>query len=447
MSILELFVPRPKATGPQSPSQVAPVAGTASGCAAVSSASRGATDHLSVRGVRVVRVRHGPGGLAMNEARGEPERPVRGPGRSLSHSMSEAVDSPISAVDLFCGAGGLSHGLLRAGVRVTAGVDLDPAAAFAYETNNPGARFLQWDVARKNSQSIRKLFGATRYRLLAGCAPCQPFSKLTNGSERHRSWDLLQNFGRFVQGIRPELVTMENVPELAQRGREVFEQFLRALDRSGYAVDWKIVNCADFGAPQSRKRLVLLASRLGAIRVPTGTHTSQGRWRTVRSAIADLPPVEAGGADAQDPLHVAAQLSPLNLKRIRATPADGGSKDDWPNRLVPECHRRESGSRYRSIYGRMWWDKPAPTMTTLCNGIGNGRFGHPEQDRAITLREAALLQTFPRHYAFWPSDKKLNSKAVARMIGNAVPPELARALGVALLGHVAAHEGADRSGS
>ncbi len=154
-----------------------------------------------------------------------------------------------------------------------------------------------------------------------------------------------------------------------------------------------------------------------------------------------------GGVDPQDPLHVAAQLSPLNLTRIRATPADGGSKDDWPSSLTLECHRRESGARYRSIYGRMWWDKPAPTMTTLCNGIGNGRFGHPEQDRAITLREAALLQTFPRQYAFWPSDQKLNRKAVARMIGNAVPPELARALGVELLKHVAAFEGADRSRS
>ena len=381
-------------------------------------------------------MRQGLGGLAYHEERREP-----------TDLPSQPGDSPISAVDLFCGAGGLSHGLLRAGVYVTAGVDLDPDAAFAYEANNPGAHFFQWDVARKNSQSIRKLFGPARYRLLAGCAPCQPFSKLTNGSEQHRSWDLLKNFGRFVEGIQPEFVTMENVPELARRGKEVFQQFLQALVRSGYEVDWKIVNCADYGAPQNRKRLVLLASRLGAISVPPGNYSSPSSWKTVRSAIADLPPVEAGGVDEQDPLHLAAQLSPLNLKRIRATPANGGSKVDWPKRLVLECHRRESGSRYHSIYGRMWWDKPAPTMTTLCNGIGNGRFGHPEQDRAITLREAALLQTFPRRYAFWPSDKKLHSKAVARMIGNAVPPELARALGVALLEHVAVYESSERNGS
>jgi DNA (cytosine-5)-methyltransferase 1 len=126
----------------------------------------------------------------------------------------------------------------------------------------------------------------------------------------------------------------------------------------------------------------------------------------------------------------------MNLRRIRATAHDGGARESWPRTLQLECHRRSTGARYPSIYGRMWWDKPAPTMTTLCNGIGNGRFGHPRQDRAITLREAALLQTFPRRYDFWPREEKLNTKAVARMIGNAVPPQLAKALGKALLLHV-----------
>lgn len=350
--------------------------------------------------------------------------------------------SPISAVDLFCGAGGLTHGLLKSGIRVEAGIDLDPAAAHSYSSNNAGARFLQWDVSRKKSPSIANLFAKGKYRLLAGCAPCQPFSKLTNGIERHRAWDLLDNFGRFIEGILPELVTMENVPELAQRGRDVFDAFLRTLERNDYSVDWKVVNCADYGAPQTRKRLVLLASRLGDIEIPEGRYGSPSKWKTVRKAIGRLPSVEAGTQHPDDPLHVAARLSPLNMRRIRATHPDGGTKDDWPRDLVLECHRRETGSRYRSIYGRMWWDKPAPTMTTLCNGIGNGRFGHPDQDRAITLREAALLQTFPADYEFWPSDVKLNCKAIARMIGNAVPPELAHALGDALIDHV---QGIDRN--
>ncbi len=355
--------------------------------------------------------------------------------------------SPISAVDLFCGAGGLTHGLLRAGIRVEAGIDLDPAAAHAYEANNGGARFLEWDLARKNYTSIAKLFSSGKYRLLAGCAPCQPFSKLTNGRVRHASWDLLNNFARFISRIQPELVTMENVPELAGRGKDVFEAFVKTLERSAYWLDWKIVNCADYGAPQLRKRLVLVASRLGEISVPTGRYPGPARWRTVRQTIAGMPALAAGEQDPNDPLHIAAELSAVNRRRIRATPRDGGTKDDWPARLVLPCHRRSTGSRYHSIYGRMWWDKPGPTMTTLCNGIGNGRFGHPDQDRAISLREAALLQTFPKRYAFWPAGHKINAKAVARMIGNAVPPRLARELGRALVDHVGSVEARRRSRS
>jgi len=344
--------------------------------------------------------------------------------------------SRISAVDLFCGAGGLTHGLLRAGIRVEAGIDIDPLAEHAYVANNAGARFLKWDVSRKTAPSVAKLFARRRYRLLAGCAPCQPFSNLTNGMKRHRSWDLLDNFARFVERIRPELVTMENVPELAKRGREVLDNFLKTLRQCGYFVDWKVINCTDYGAPQSRRRLVLLGSRLGPITIPTGAFGSPEKWRTVRQTIGALPPVVAGQQDPNDPLHIAAKLSPLNQRRIRATPHDGGARDEWPDQLVLDCHRRASGARERAIYGRMWWDRPAPTMTTLCNGIGNGRFGHPIQDRAITLREAALLQTFPRGYQFWDPKKRLPTKAVTRMIGNAVPPALARALGDALVEHV-----------
>jgi DNA (cytosine-5)-methyltransferase 1 len=365
----------------------------------------------------------------------------------IRFDRTKLAASPISAVDLFCGAGGLTHGLLRAGIRVEAGIDLDPAAEHAYSVNNAGARFFKWDIDRKNSPSIAKLFAEGKYRLLAGCAPCQPFSKLTNGIKRHRSWDLLDNFARFIEGIAPELVTMENVPELARRGHEVFEHFVRTLARNGYSVDWRIVNCTDYGAPQSRKRLVLLASRLGPISVPEGRRKQASAWKTVRQAIGKLPPVSVGSQDPDDPIHVAALLSPLNQKRVRATTHDGGTKDDWPKELVLDCHRRKTGSRYHSIYGRMWWDRPAPTMTTLCNGIGNGRFGHPEQDRAITLREAALLQTFPRRYNFWPRDERLNGGAIASLIGNAVPPALARVLGKALIDHVREHEAQPRRSS
>ncbi|HEX9730411.1 MAG TPA: DNA cytosine methyltransferase [Thermoanaerobaculia bacterium] len=353
-----------------------------------------------------------------------------------TQASNVAQDRDISAVDLFCGAGGLTHGLIQAGIRVEAGIDIDEQAAHAFRTNNLGVDFLCWDVARKNYQSIAKLFRPDAIRLLAGCAPCQPFSKLTNGADAHEAWNLLDNFGRFVRRILPELVTMENVPELAERGDDVFQRFLGGLRSCGYWTDWTIVRCEEYGISQSRRRLVLVASRLGEIHVPKGTCRSPSRWRTVRQTIARLSPLAAGEEDSSDPLHVAVRLSPVNLKRIRATPHDGGTWKHWPKHLLLPCHKRSTGRSYSSIYGRMWWDKPGPTMTTLCTGLGNGRFGHPEQDRAITLREAALLQSFPPDYEFWPRDQKLNRRAVGRMIGNAVPPRLARALGEALMSHV-----------
>lgn len=361
--------------------------------------------------------------------------------KMVSHAIENRLtaiteDSPVSAVDLFCGAGGLTHGLLQAGIKVEAGIDLDAQMRYAYEQNNPGVRFVCWDVSRKNCSSIARLFGTGKYRLLAGCAPCKPFSKLTNGVKDHEDWDLLDNFGRFVKGILPELVTMENVPELADRGREVFGRFVRTLEKHGYHVDWRIIHCPHYGIPQSRRRLVLLASRLGRILIPVGRYRYPSQWKTVRQTIGHLPALEAGEEDPADAMHAAPRLSPMNLRRIRATRHDGGTRHDWPSELVLECHRKKTGERYHSIYGRMWWDKPAPTMTTLCTGIGNGRFGHPEQDRSITLREAALFQTFPRSYEFWPRDQKLNRSAVGRMIGNAVPPRLAKELGRAILEHV-----------
>ena len=348
-------------------------------------------------------------------------------------------NNTISAVDLFCGAGGLTCGLAMAGIEVAAGIDIDGNSKYAYEINNPGAKFLEWDVTRKHSPSIKALFAPGKVKLLAGCAPCTPFSKLTNGIEDHHAFDLLDNFGKFVRGIRPELVTMENVPELAERGCPVFTRFRRILESLEYHVDWKIVNCPQHGIPQSRKRLVLLASRLGVIAVPAGDLSDPDQWKTVADTIRDLPPIHAGEADPNDPLHAASKLSPLNMERIKATPPDGGTWKKWPEHLVLKCHRRKSGKTYGSIYGRMKWDQPSPTMTTLCTGLGNGRFGHPVQHRSITLREAALFQTFPLSYEFWPRDRRINRSAVSRMIGNAVPPKLGKALGDALVEHVRRH--------
>lgn len=356
--------------------------------------------------------------------------------------IKKLAASPVSAVDLFCGAGGLTHGLLQAGIKVEAGIDIDEQAEYAFVTNNPGTKYLTWDVGRKNFSSIEKLFSNGKYRLLAGCAPCQPFSKLTQAIENHQAWDLLNNFGRFIARIEPELVAMENVPELAERGEKVFDNFVNTLERLDYYVDWKIVRCEEYGVPQFRRRLVLLASKLGELKVPEGRYRSEKQWKTVRKTIGKLPPLESGEEHPKDRLHVASKLSDLNLQRIKATSPDGGNRRGWPEELVLECHKKETGETYHSIYGRMWWDRPSPTMTTLCTGIGNGRFGHPQQHRSITLREAALLQSFPKSYQFWPSGTKLNRGAVSRMIGNAVPPRLARAIGLAIMEHIAAYDSA-----
>jgi DNA (cytosine-5)-methyltransferase 1 len=349
------------------------------------------------------------------------------------------MESPVSAVDLFCGAGGLTYGLLKAGIGVEAGIDIDEQVEYAYGHNNPGAEFYCWDLGRKKCKSIQKLFTKGKLKLLAACAPCQPFSKLTQAVKNHQAWDLLDNLGRFVKGIVPELVTMENVPELAGRGRKVFDRFLSTLDQLNYQTDCQIVECREYGIPQSRRRLVLLASQLGTISIPRGPCRYPSRWKTVRTTISRLPELGVGEEDPLDPLHAASMLSNINVRRLRATPHDGGNWSSWPKNLVLACHQKESGKSYHSIYGRMWWDRPAPTMTTLCTGIGNGRFGHPDQDRSITLREAALFQSFPKSYQFWPSGQTVNRRAVGRMIGNAVPPKLAEAIGLAIMQHVSQH--------
>jgi DNA (cytosine-5)-methyltransferase 1 len=337
----------------------------------------------------------------------------------------------IKAVDLFCGAGGLTHGLVKGGIKVVAGVDLDPQCRYPFEANN-NAKFLEDDVGGLSVDRLAKLFGRGGLRLLAGCAPCQPFSTYSRSGRNPRyaeEWPLVTSFGRLVQEMQPDLVTMENVPQLADHA--VFNEFLRRL--SGYHVWWDVVDCAKFGVPQTRQRLVLLGSKLGTRAPSLGKGTQEAR--SVRETIAGLPTIAAGGADPKDNLHVSSKLSPINLKRIRAS-VPGGTWRDWDEELLAACHRKSTGATYPSVYGRMEWDKPSPTMTTQCFGFGNGRFGHPEQDRAISLREAAMLQTFPRDYKFVPEDGRVVFDKLGRLIGNAVPVRIGEVIASALVDHV-----------
>lgn len=332
-----------------------------------------------------------------------------------------------SVVDLFCGIGGLSHGFVLEGFNVKAGVDVDPSCKYAYETNNE-AKFHERDVAELTGDWINSLFTPNRPRILVGCAPCQPFSSYTRPSTGNPTakWRLLEHFGRIVREAQPDIVSMENVARLATfQGGRVFRDFLACLD--GYQVWWGIVECAEYGVPQTRKRLVVLGSRLGDIALADATHSAD-QHRTVRQTISHLPNIEAGAACPDDAMHLASRLSARNYERIRvATP--GGTWRDWADQtLVANCHRQHSGRFYNNVYGRMSWDAPAPTITTQCYGFGNGRFGHPDQDRAISLREAALLQTFPESYQFHEPAKQIFIAYTARWIGNAVPVELGRAV-------------------
>lgn len=349
----------------------------------------------------------------------------------LSPRLSSIVGvARIEAVDLFCGVGGLSCGLAAQGVRVVAGIDVDPACQFPYEANHEGVKFLLRDIATVSGRELNTLWSPGAVRLLAGCAPCQPFSSYANTATVDKAkWRLLLEFSRLVEESRPDLVTMENVPRLQHA--QPFKSFLRALKRGGYSVAHSVVNAADYGAPQQRKRLVLVASRLGQVAVPEPTHKGSENWVTVRQAIGHLDELKDGQFCKSDPLHIASALSDLNRARIRAS-KPGGTWRDWPNHLVADCHQRESGKHSAGVYGRMEWDKPAPTMTTLCNGYGNGRFGHPEQHRGISLREAAIFQSFPETYRFVREDQKVVVRTVARLIGNAVPPKLGEAVAKAL---------------
>lgn len=336
----------------------------------------------------------------------------------------------ISCVDLFCGVGGLTHGLAKAGINVRAGFDIDANCRFAFKANNK-AEFIRKDVSTLSATDIREHWQTGSKTLLAGCAPCQPFSTYSRASRKTRSdqkWELVHHFARLVSEARPHLVTMENVSLLMHH--DVFREFLESL--KGYSVWYSIVECSDFGVPQTRKRLVLLASRLGPIELCS---MRSSRPATVKSTIAELPRLSAGEFDPRDTMHHACRLSPINLKRIRAS-RPGGTWRDWPESLRAKCHKENSGETYPSVYGRMEWEGLAPTITTQCFGYGNGRFGHPEQDRAITLREAAMLQTFPKKYKFLPKGQKVVFHVMGRLIGNAVPVRLGYAIGKTFVTHI-----------
>lgn len=341
--------------------------------------------------------------------------------------------STIAGVDFFCGAGGLTHGLLKARIDVELAVDIDPTCQFPTEKNN-STKFLLSDVSKLRVRDINEKFVGADFSLIAGCAPCQPFSAYSRPKTskcRHKDWGFLSSFSSLIMKVQPTLVTMENVPPFEKQ--LIFKEFVGELIEKDYNVNHFIINGADIGLPQRRKRLVLIASKLGNIKLRSKERNQQV---IVRDAISNLNPIKAGEHDPKDKLHAAASLSHLNFKRIQHYSKPGGTWRDWPKEYLSQCHLKQSGITFSSVYGRMEWDKPSPTITTQCYGFGNGRFGHPVQDRAISLREVAILQGFPKEYLFIPEEESVNFSLVGLLIGNAIPVTLGEYIGNSIIEHI-----------
>ncbi len=316
------------------------------------------------------------------------------------------------AIDLFCGCGGLTLGLKQAGFEVIGAIDVEPLAVETYKVNHPEVYVWEKDICSLSVRSIKRKFGLKKGELdlLAGCPPCQGFSTMQtlNGGwqvkdDRNK---LVFEFLRIAKGLMPKAIMMENVPGLKKYWR--FKDFCTELRKLGYEINYDILDAADYGVPQRRKRLILLAGKNGKIEFARPV-----KKRTVKSAIGKMPPAGTSG----DKLHDLPERRTEKVKKlIRMIPKDGGSRTDLPKRYQLECHKKCDG--FKDVYGRMAWGKVAPTITSGCTNPSKGRFLHPEENRAITLREAALLQTFPKDYYF--THKKGKGKN-ALMIGNALP--------------------------
>jgi DNA (cytosine-5)-methyltransferase 1 len=323
---------------------------------------------------------------------------------------------PYNAIDLFCGCGGVTQGLKDAGFNVLVGVEKSSAPAFVYRANHPEVRLFESDITELSLDEVAAACDGQVIHLIAGCPPCQGFSSIRCHNRRQPIDDprnmLVSEYFKYIEKFKPYVFIFENVPAI-----ESYPLFIEILDRLvalGYELDYRVVNVANYGVPQRRKRFVMIGSKIGRIRIPAG----DDHIITVRDVIGNLETPEK----SDDYAHtiVAHHISRI-LDMIRLVPHDGGSRTDLPSEYVLECHKKD-GIGFRDVYGRLSWDDVSSTITGGCLNPSKGRFLHPEQDRAITAREAAMLQTFPRDYIFPPGVSKTD---IALMIGNALPPQFA----------------------
>lgn len=339
-----------------------------------------------------------------------------------------------SVVDLFCWVWWLSYGLKKVGFSIKAGIDFDNSCSYAY-TENVKSDFIHADVTDVRWQDIiEKYWNNDDLRILVWCAPCQPFSTAANTLKEkdEKKWNLLRQFERLIKETNPSIISMENVPNLIKK--EIFHNFVDFLKKEWFFVSYSVVFCPDYGIPQNRKRLVLLASKLWEIHLIKPTHSKE-KYVTVADVIGDMEKIEAWKISLHDPLHKTINLSEKNKQRIRSS-VPGGTWRDWDEELRLECHKKDSGKTYSSVYGRMRWNEPSPTITTQFYNYWTGRFGHPEQDRALSLREGAILQTFPKDYKFYSNWSQISLDTIGRHIGNAVPVDLGKVVGISIKNHL-----------
>ncbi len=332
----------------------------------------------------------------------------------------------LKAIDFFCSGGGMTYGMRQAGINVIAGIDNDPDVKETYEKNNPGVEFIYADIFELKESELEEHTGIKKNDdnlIFIGCSPCQYWSIIqTNKNKSEKSKDLLKEFHRFVKYYNPGFVVVENVPGLERKSEESgLKEFVEELESRGYEVHYDIYNLNEYGVPQTRKRFSLIASRVVHKKI---TPAKCNKKPIVKDFIGEhngFPRIKAGHIDKTKFQHSSAKLSKENLEVISKTPKNGG------NSVKQRKHFKGKG--FGDSYSRMSWEKPAPTITTRFISFSNGRFGHPEEDRAISLREGATLQTFPKDYVFYAK----NMGANARMIGNAVPPEFAKRIGEAII--------------
>jgi DNA (cytosine-5)-methyltransferase 1 len=349
--------------------------------------------------------------------------------------LEKSTFRELKAVDFFCGAGGVTCGFNGIGIKVIGGIDIDPKFKDTYEMNNSGALFLNKDVSNFNPSDLQPLLDITQNDddlIFVGCSPCQYFSNLKSDKSKSKSGRLLlEDFKEFVLYYKPGFVFIENVPGLETKKGSPLHKFKATLKKEGYVFEQKVLNAKDFDVPQKRRRFILIASRvLTKIELPKVT--KKNKIVTVKDAIGNytkFPKVSDGSKDMTDFQHSVAKLSDLNLRRVKKTPKNGGSRKAWEkdNELQLECYKTHDG--HYDVYGRLFWNKPSPTITTRFIYTSTGRYSHPEQNRALSLREGATLQSFPLTYKFHSTSPGI----IATMIGNAVPPKLAEAIGKSIL--------------